>query len=123
MTTEAEGVAELITELSTSLADLVNAIESQAKDSSEIKVVLKQIAQAMGSSKGADAITAALRSLRFDAPVVRVDVKPTPIEVNLPAPVVQVLEGPKQDLLIDDVRYDNFDRLTSMRIRRVPAKP
>ena len=121
MTTDTDAVHDLINELSAHLSDMVGALESQATDAGEIKAALKSLTEAMASNKGAESIAAALRGLRLPAPVVNVDVNPTPIVVQ-PAPVhVQFQDRAGMELL-STVTYDNFDRIVDMRHRWVPVK-
>lgn len=119
----------LVAELSSALADMVVALQDGRGPAEEISTTLVEMLQAMRDRKpdvDTAAVLAALKTLRITAPEVKVhneiNVSPTPIHNNLPAPVVQFIEREKADEFELTVKYDNFDRITNAVIKRLPAK-
>lgn len=55
-------------------------------------------------------------------PAAQVVVNPTPIQNNLPAPVVQILERVQPGAYQLNVKYDNHDRITSATLTPVSPK-
>lgn len=118
----------LVAELSGALADMVVAMQDRVGPTEEISTTLVEMLQAMKDRKpdvDVAAITAAVKAIRIPQAVVKVEnhvqVEPTPIHNNLPAPVVQFIEQ-RTDGFELSVKYDNFDRITTARLTRVPTK-
>jgi septal ring factor EnvC (AmiA/AmiB activator) len=100
---------DLMNEVSTALADMLDAMKDKQSTTDEISntlIDLKDAIEASQDGKGLQSVVAAIKALKLTAP----------------APVVQLLERePGGDYRLS-VTYDEHDRITSALITRV-SKP
>lgn len=109
----------LLAELSGALADIVVAMQAKTDGTDEISATLVDLVTAIEgqtAGKSIDAIAQAIKDIRLEAPLVNVNVSPTPITIQ---PVVQVLERIQPCDYKLSVKYDNHDRITEALISRV----
>lgn len=104
----------LLDEIRGALADVVVSIQKREENSAldDIAASLSELAEAMSGLGGRQAgeLLSAVKAIRITAPDVRITVSPTPIQNNLPAPVVQFVERPQANVVLVH-EYDRFDRI------------
>lgn len=112
--------AAFMDEVGAALADIVAAMQDRTVSSDQIGSALADLAAAVESSSkstSVEDITAAIRAARIDAPIVNVNVNPTPITVS-PAKVEIIERASPSDYRLS-VTYDNRHRITEAVIRRI----
>lgn len=104
----------LLNEVSAALTDVVAALERPDGDAA--------IAKAITDGLKALRIEVAAPKVSVEAPRVDVHVAPTPIQLTVPKPVVQVIEREDKGAVFEvDVKWrGNF--IDTMRVTRIPAK-
>lgn len=106
----------LLDEIRAALCDVVCAMQEKQDSASmdEIAASLIDLAEVFKGGLDVNSLAAAIKSLRITAPEVvvhhNVTVSPTPIQNNLPAPVVQFLERPQANVSLA-FEYDQHDRI------------
>lgn len=89
----------LVDELSAEVADLTEAVTSaDAKRANEVQTSarIEQLIQVLS---------------KRNEPVIQVNVSPTPIQNNMPQPLVQVIESSKSQITKAKVQYDGYGRV------------
>lgn len=107
----------LMGELSSALADMVEAMQNKQAGTDEISATLVSMLEAIeAKNKGRpmDEVVAAIKGLRLQASEITVNVSPTPITIQPPATSFSDFEL--------KCTYDNYDRLTSARWVPIQAK-
>lgn len=113
----------LFGEISAGLADVVETMKTSQESTSEIGSVLADMLVLMESRKEGRSLTEladAIKAIRINvaAPVVNVDVRPTPIQNNV-TPVVQILERVQPGDYKLKVTYDIYNRVDECFLSRV----
>lgn len=113
----------LFDEISAGLADVVGTMKTSQESTSEIGSVLADMLVLMESRKEGRSLTEladAIKAIRINvaAPVVNVDVRPTPIQNNV-TPVVQILERVQPGDYKLKVTYDIYNRVDECFLSRV----
>lgn len=104
-------VKALLDELSSALADVVEAMKAGQDSSGEVAAALADMVQLLEKREpGTDiaALAASVRAMRIQASDVTVNVSPTPVTVT---PVVQILERVQPGAYEMRFTYDRYDRL------------
>jgi hypothetical protein len=120
--TKADAFEALLNEMSTALADVVDAMQSGQESQSEIATTLVDLLQLLESRKPDTSMADmcdAIKNLRIKASDVTVQVNPTPITVA--PPVVQIIERVQPGAYEVTFTYDNHDRLETARLVPLPA--
>ena len=123
-----EASQSLLSEISAGLAEIVEAFSTRQTSADEMASALADIAGAIEAYKAQPLteLIAAVKSIRITAPAVtvknEVNVNPTPIHNNLPAPVVQIIERVQPGDYRLTVKYDNHDRITEALISKITQK-
>lgn len=118
-----EAFETLFGEISAGLADVVGTMKTSQESTSEIGSVLADMLALMESRKEGRSLTEladAIKAIRINvaAPVVNVDVSPTPVTIQA-RPIVQILERVQPGDYELKVNYDNMNRISSALITRV----
>jgi hypothetical protein len=122
-----EAFQELLTEVSGSIADIVQSMESHGQANDQTASALTDIAAALDAAaagKPLEEIVKAIKGLKLEAPVVNVQVHPTAIENHnhIAAPVLQILERAQASGFKAQFTYDRHDRVESAILTPLPAR-
>lgn len=115
----------LLNEIRGALADVVVSIQKREENSAldDIAASLAELSEAlsgMGGRQTGDLLNA-VKAIRITAPAVNITVSPTPIQNNLPAPVVQFVERPQANVVLVH-EYDRFDRIVKSTLSYSPRE-
>lgn len=105
---EFDPMKELLTEIGAALADVIERSEASSAETA------KQIAAALRDIRINASITP-----KVEAPQVSVNVQPTPFNVSVPEPVVQVVQQPRTAWDVEVVDYGPGGAVRKLRVTPV----
>ena len=108
---------DTLLEASAALVDIAEALEEGHSTQEQVVATLQSIAEALKDNKPADIkqIADAIRSMKIEQATVHVNVSPTPVNVQVAAPVVHMPPSSAPNGWNVDVHYDArraIDRMT-----------
>ena len=104
-------------DIKSKIAALLDEVKGGGAPLEEISTAVVEMADALGQISGA------ITKIKLPPAEVSVVVNPTPIQNNMPAPVVQILERVQPGSYKFEVEYDRHDRIVSALLTPVPSSP